>query len=468
MILISKKLINIFFLFTIVITVSCADDFNTAIKSENETTEDSSLPSIYFESSSSYTINENETPHQINILISKASDKKISVVLKDTANGSAIIGTDYTLTGWDSPETVIFSPGETVKSVNITPLQDSEIETEDETIILEITLPVNGIINSSSHIVTITDDDGWIKLGEVATPRAGAAIALEGDWLYIYGGETYSDVAIDDFWRYNLSNGDYEILTSNGERAYATLLNLNGELYRFGGKDTAGNVYDRENVGNGIYFYDTSTSTWHSFDTSDTNGSWPVERSHHIAVPVYESGSIESVYFNGGKNSAGINVSGEMFEIDFTASPKYDWIDYTISHSRSEHSAVFYNDSIYLFGGYNSGTYYNDLWEFDTTNSNFSEISITGITIIPTRSGISMIEHDGLFYVFGGFDGTDCLDDLWYYSSGSWTKISTAPVKRAFYSAVEYDDSLIIFGGYSLNASSQKVYSSEIWKYDLE
>jgi N-acetylneuraminic acid mutarotase len=80
-----------------------------------------------------------------------------------------------------------------------------------------------------------------------------------------------------------------------------------------------------------------------------------------------------------------------------------------------------------------------------------------------------MIEHNGNLYVFGGRNGTECFDDLWMYSvsGNTWTKISTAPFKRCFYSAVKHNNSLIIFGGYYLNALSQKVYTSEIWQYNL-
>jgi N-acetylneuraminic acid mutarotase len=316
----------------------------------------------------------------------------------------------------------------------------------------------------------ITDDDidnSWIKLGDIATPRAGAAVTVSGDRLYIYGGETYTGV-LDDFWRYNLSTGEYQILVSNGARAYATLVELNGNLYRFGGRDALV-YYDKQN--DGIYYYITSSRTWNSFRNSDTNGNWPAERSHHIAVPLYSSTRpVESIFFHGGKDAGG-NMEGDLYEFDLSVY-KHDIINYTQTSSliRSEHSAVYYDNNIYFFGGYASGTYYNDLWKFNITSSDFMQVITTGITIIPVRSGISMIEHDSKLYVFGGQNGTSCFNDLWSFSvaGNSWTKISTAPVKRCFYSAVKYNNSLIIFGGYYLNSFSQKVYSSELWEYKLQ
>ena len=238
--------------------------------------------------------------------------------------------------------------------------------------------------NKYTDPVEITEpDENWIKLNDIAvTPRAGTAYVIQGDWLYVYGGETYSESIIADFWRYNLSTGVYQSLTSIGARAYATLVDLNGSLYLFGGIDASGTLHDDKIM----YYYNTSTNAWSSFNNSDTNSTWPAVRYYHTAVPVYDSAnSVESIYFHGGKNASGTNLGGSLYEIDFTATPKYDWISYSQTSSliRSEHAAVYYNDNIYFFGGYNSGTYYNDLWKFDLTTSKFSELITTGITIVP-------------------------------------------------------------------------------------
>ncbi|MFH0977113.1 MAG: kelch repeat-containing protein [Spirochaetota bacterium] len=426
--------------------------------------DDESVPVVSFETSTSSTSNENTIAHNINVVLSKASASDVTVTVTDLMNGSATTG-DYNYTGWSSGQVITFTARQTVKTIIITPVQDFLSEGTGETINLALSSPVNAALGGSFHVMTITDDDtSWIKLGETATSRAGAAAALSGNCLYIYGGESYSG-ALNDFWEYDLSTGEYDSLTSNGARAYATLVELNGNLYRFGGTDGS-TYYDKQNEG--MYYYITESDTWISFDNNETTGSWPAERSHHIAVPVYNPiGPVESIYFQGGRDTGG-NLNARTYLINLSLLD-WDQFDSTLSHTRSEHSAVYYNNSIYFFGGYNSGTYYNDLWRFNL-NGTFSEVITTGITIIPTRSGISIIEHNGNLYVFGGQNGKECFNDLWKYSlsSNTWTKISTAPFKRSFYSAVKYNNSLIIFGGYSLNDLSQKVYSSEVWQYNLE
>jgi N-acetylneuraminic acid mutarotase len=470
---------RLLYLFSIAIVIiicsaffACYDNFDNAIKDENTNnngTTENNLPVISFASSVSSTPNEDAVFHAIDIILSQASGNTVTVTVTDLKTGSAAYGVDYNYTGWSSPQVVTFNPGDTKKTIYITPVQDNIYEGSGKTINLQLSLPTNAVLGAFIHTMTITDDDspssGWTQVGNVATSRAGSAAALSGNYLYIYGGETSSGI-LNEFLQYDLSTGNYTTLSSApGTRAYATLSELNGKLYLFGGEiDTSGTLYNDKN--NGVYYYDITSSTWSSFKGSDTTGTFPGTRAYHVAVPIYNSsGPVENIYLHGGDTLDDI-----LHKIDLTTS-KYRWQtpQYKISYTRSKHSAVNYNNNIYFFGGYYGTTYYNDLWKFDTTSTNFIQVVSTGTTIIPVRSGISMIEYNGNIYVFGGQNGTACLDDLWSYSlsGNTWAKISTAPFKRCFYSAVQYNNSLIIFGGYYLNGSGQKVYSSDIWQYKL-
>ncbi len=100
--------------------ISCNDNFEDSIKKENNYTDNSGLPLVSFAASSSYTLNENATPDQINIVLSRASTDTISVTVTDLLTGTATAGTDYNYTGWTSPEVITFDPGETLKTISIT------------------------------------------------------------------------------------------------------------------------------------------------------------------------------------------------------------------------------------------------------------------------------------------------------------------------------------------------------------
>lgn len=457
--------------------VSCADNIDDTIITENKYADggdaDNDLPTVSFAASTSYTYEYETNAHAINIVLSESSEDTITVTVTDLQTGTADQITDYTLTGWSSPAVLTFEPGETLRSIYITPVQDTAYEGAGETIILEISSPTNAKLGTSSHQVIINEDDSsWIKLGDAPIQRAGAAVTLQDDWLYIYGGEDYSGVN-GDFWRYNLSDSTYESLDDDpGARAYATLSNLNGTLYLFGGIDENGKLYDDKT--DGMYYYTTIAVLpgWSSILGANTTGTFPKGRACHIAVP---DNSTNTLYFHGGQDASLKTLNDDtLYELNLNTKA---WTTpaITISLIRSEHAALYYDDNIYFFGGYNdSGTYTNGLYKYGPLNvgPSFSTVAVstntTAASFISARGGISMIEHNGNFYVFGGTSGTSCLNDLWVFSGGKWTKLSTAPFSRCFYSAVKYKDSLIIYGGYYLNSSSQPVYSNEIWQYKLD
>lgn len=436
--------------------------------------DDDVLPAVSFASESSATPDESANEHKVDIILSAAYGDTVSVTVTDACAGSAECGTDYNLTGWSSPEVITFDPGETLKTVSVTPVQDMIDEGAGETVILELSSSVNASPGVSSHEITITDDDDdWCHTDNISAPRAGAASAFHDGWLYVYGGEDY-DGTRDDFWRYNLDSHEYEALTSYGYREYSTLVEINGKIYGFGGKDEYGELQDNKE----LHIFDISTKTWSTLTNSETNGLWPPVRYFHISVGIYDAGNgIESLYFHGGKDAAGKNMGSDLYELDLTSEPKPEWDSVSLVHTgdpykRSEHSAILHDGDIYFFGGYDSdeGEYTKDLYKFDIVTEDFSEVITLGITIIPPRGGVQMVVNGGKFYVFGGRNTDEVLGDFWFYHTApnKWIKISDPPIKRAFYSAAAYNESLFIYGGYSLNPSSQKIFGNELWQYNLD
>ena len=77
--------------------------------------------------------------------------------------------------------------------------------------------------------------------------------------------------------------------------------------------------------------------------------------------------------------------------------------------ARQGHCSCIYNNTLYIYGGYGPDeTYYMDLWKFDLGGNTFTKIdfdcdveSCPGICPLG-RSGCSMVEYDGMLYIFGG------------------------------------------------------------------
>jgi hypothetical protein len=148
--------------------------------------------------------------------LSEASAKTVTVNY-NTANGNASAGSDYTaVTG-----TLTFTPGETSQTVALAITGDRLTE-NNETILLNLTSPVNAAIADPQGIGTIIDND-----------LNSYSIKAEGQ-VFINGGSDFDGVA-------NNPNDDVKIyagkgFTFNGNIALAIKLDAAGNPILSGGK----------------------------------------------------------------------------------------------------------------------------------------------------------------------------------------------------------------------------------------
>eukprot|EP01087_Luapelamoeba_hula_P013250 TRINITY_DN3789_c1_g1_i3.p1 TRINITY_DN3789_c1_g1~~TRINITY_DN3789_c1_g1_i3.p1 ORF type:complete len:412 (+),score=32.16 TRINITY_DN3789_c1_g1_i3:16-1251(+) len=124
---------------------------------------------------------------------------------------------------------------------------------------------------------------------------------------------------------------------------------------------------------------------------------------------------------------------------------------------RSFHSAVIdtTNATMYIFGGKSNG-YLNDVWCFNIKTNLWQNCRVDGKR--PTRRyAQTCIFYDGSIYMFGGFD-TDSFkcNDTWQFdlASCTWTELCNgqsklAPSARFRHSATLVNNEMIVFGGQS-------------------
>ncbi len=85
----------------------------------------------------------------------------------------------------------------------------------------------------------------------------------------------------------------------------------------------------------------------------------------------------------------------------------------------------------------------------------------------PARSKHSMVEINGMVYMFGGEDNAmrDILNDLWCYTEGNSTwgekTPSNPPSPRKYPAATKTDGKMYVFGGYTPDGTVM-----DIWEYD--
>lgn len=92
--------------------------------------------------------------------------------------------------------------------------------------------------------------------------------------------------------------------------------------------------------------------------------------------------------------------------------------------NRYHHSAVVYNDSMFVFGGYtgdihsNSNlTNKNDLFEYKFKTAQWSEWKFTGRMPVPRSAHGAAVYNDKL-WIFAGYDGNARLNDMWTINLG--------------------------------------------------
>ncbi|HKU76166.1 MAG TPA: FG-GAP-like repeat-containing protein [Pyrinomonadaceae bacterium] len=107
----------------------------------------------------------------VEVRLSNPSFQTITVSFA-TASGSATAGTDYVTTSGD----VTFNPGETLKTIPVQ-VNGDNIDEINETILVNLTSPVNATLGTAQGTVLIQDDDGpTLSIGDVSVTEGNSGI----------------------------------------------------------------------------------------------------------------------------------------------------------------------------------------------------------------------------------------------------------------------------------------------------
>ena len=149
---------------------------------------------------------------------------------------------------------------------------------------------------------------------------------------------------------------------------------------------------------------------------------------------------------------------------------------------RCAHTAVYYNDSIYIFGGECATAdkyhHYKDLWKFNIKTSTWEECKSRGGSSPPARSGHRAVVWRHYMIIFGGFHEALRSETRWFndvhvydFQSSTWTelkygKLARLPPPRSACNmtlCTSPTESLVIYGGYSKvkNANAPGASKSE-------
>ncbi|PFH33159.1 kelch repeat-containing protein [Besnoitia besnoiti] len=129
--------------------------------------------------------------------------------------------------------------------------------------------------------------------------------------------------------------------------------------------------------------------------------------------------------------------------------------DGKVFQARTEHLVVEFNNIIYIWGGSQAGTIYDDLISFDPSSNTFSTIAVSGKRP-SARTGASLVARadrggHGLLTLWGGHDGEKLTNQTWNFdtTTRTWTNVATksTPSARKGHSMCGSGDALYLFGG---------------------
>ncbi|MBI4711967.1 MAG: hypothetical protein HY762_01470 [Planctomycetes bacterium] len=202
------------------------------------------------------------------------------------------------------------------------------------------------------------------------------------------------------------------------------------------------------------------SNTWTEKISHWTGGSVPASRQSHSAV----WDGTKYIMFGGfDGNATGMNNLWWYYPVTNTWIQKYTAVTPT---ARFGHTMVWDGTRVIMFGGIENGFFKNDLWWYNPTNNTWTEQNPTGGP--PTaRYNHSMVWDGANVIMFGGWSGSN-RNDLWWYNptDNTWTqKIAngdpSSPTARYFASMVWDSNRVILFGGYD---ATNKM--NDLWWYD--
>ena len=298
-----------------------------------------------------------------------------------------------------------------------------------------------------------------------AARRGHTAIAYNGK-MYIIGGWNgstyYNTVQYADIASNGNISGSWTSSTfaTNGRYGHAALISK-GYMYVVGGQESTGSLTDiryASLAGNGTF------GTWASTTSTFTNAR------RNLTAVVADN----FLYIIGGWNGTTSYNTIYYKDIGTDGNISGTWSSTTFTNARYGHASVLYNGYLYILGGYDGTTYYNNV-AYAPVNTDGTLGSWLASTAFTTgRYGHAATTYGGNLYILGGLaSGPTYKNDVQYArinNSGSgtlgaaWTAgtdFTTSTARRGV-ATVANNGYLYVMGGNNSSTYYSDVYVATI------
>jgi len=197
---------------------------------------------------------------------------------------------------------------------------------------------------------------------------------------------------------------------------------------------------------------------------SEVYGTIPSKRRYHVMSSVYNF-----VFIHGGDDGIVFHKLNDLYRYDaYTSS--FEKME-SSPVGRYQHTAVVYNNMIYVFGGFgaasgNQPNVSNQIWKYHPFDDEWYQITPAS-DLPPARMAHAAVIKDNYMYIYGGFDGANYLDDFWRYNfeTNTWENLNTSAGKRTEHVMFVYNDEIYIAGGAYHDGTNHYFYT-DIQKFN--
>lgn len=321
--------------------------------------------------------------------------------------------------------------------------------------------------NPSAH----SSSNGWVDVGGARgvggiPPSARslhAAASLNGI-MYVFGGydgaqrvNTFHAFSFaEKRWSPVLPAANSALPPSPRDRHVAVA--FGNSFFVHGGFDGVSRVSD-------FWAFDFSTMIWR--EVVALQGHPPSPRHSHAAV-VYN----HSLFIFGGYDGS---YKSDLYEFDFSTS-RWSSVPAVGRRPRARYRAtcVVHKNSMILYGGHDGTRHLSDTHVLDFHTRTWTTLITEGTPPIPRDSHVC-VTHGNAVYVFGGSSGS-AMNDLHELqlppnSPAVWRPVHTArsdqPRHRFCHVAVVHNDSMFVFGGYDGSDRLNDFIRFDFAQYDM-